>query len=91
MVVGRFEKCSASSHTCPNRSGIGAIDNFERFDKFLNFDPFCMRETSERFSSRHFDGPFSENYMFIKNLLFGVSMDFVNNFHLYKFTKGTLM
>ena len=49
--------------TCPNRSGVGAIDNPDRFEQV--FDTYYIPETSEKnFHGRHFDGPSLENVRF---------------------------
>ena len=44
--------------TCPNRSGVGAIDNSDRFEQV--FDQYDNPEDSEKISRRNFDGGPSE-------------------------------
>ena len=48
--------------TCPNRSGVGAIDNPDRFEQVFN--PYYILEVPEKIHARHFDGLSSENAHF---------------------------
>ena len=51
------------AYTCPNRSGIGAIDNPDQFEQV--FDAYYISEVSKIFFyGRHFDGSSLENVCF---------------------------
>ena len=50
------------AYTCPNRSGVGAINNPDRSEQV--FDAYYISEASKKFHGRHFDGPSLENVSF---------------------------
>ena len=51
------------AYTCPNRSGVGAINNPDRSEQV--FDVYYISEVSKKnFHGQHFDGPSLENVSF---------------------------
>ena len=62
--------------TCPNRSGVGAIDNPDRFEQV--FDPYYILEVPEKI--------FTHDISMVrrqKMLIFGVLKAFISKFTYY--------
>ena len=57
-----FSMVSFLACACPNRSGAGAVDDSDRFEKV--FDQYDISEVHEKFHGRLFDGLSSENVHF---------------------------
>ena len=62
--------------TCPNHSGVGAIDNLDRFEQV--FDTYYIPEASEKI--------FTDDISMVrpqKMYIFGVLKAFISNFTYY--------
>ena len=75
-MVHLFSMVSCFACTCPNRSGVGAIDNPDRSEQV--FDQYDIPEDPEK----NFTNDFSmEGHQ--KMFIFGVLDDFISNFTYY--------
>ena len=58
-----FKMINIFACTCPNRSGVGAIDNPDRFEQaFVQY--YIPEDPEKNFHARHFDGPSSKKEHF---------------------------